>query len=419
MTSSTGIQGRPKRRRPFLALGLLFLAGVGGALFGLHWWARHQLRTAEDLVADLRFEDAGRLLDAYLRVRPSDAAARLLAAQAKRRAGDAEAAEHHLDEFDRLQGPTPASALERDLLLAERGALGDKEFELRSRLGRGGADRVLVLEALARDYLTSGRLDEALTCVAELLEERPRHPRALVWRARIRGGLGKWDDALDDARRAVGLLPDSQEARLVWAEVNEHLGRTDVAVREYDRLYEREPTNAAVVLGLGRCRQDQARFAEARQVLDAFLTGQRARADVLVERGRLALREGGTGPAEPFFRRAAAADPNSLDAHRLLLRCLGDGGGIEESARVRSRLRELEIRAGRIDQLLTEVWAAPGETEPRYRLASYLLQNGREDEGRNWLYGVLHLNSGHGPARAALAESSRRAGRGAGQGGRP
>src|SRR5262245_35428956 len=46
----------PRRRRWFLALGVLILAGVSGGLFGLHWWARHQLRTAEELLANLRFE---------------------------------------------------------------------------------------------------------------------------------------------------------------------------------------------------------------------------------------------------------------------------------------------------------------------------------------------------------------------------
>src|SRR5262249_36604493 len=156
-------------------------------------------------LADLRFEEAGRLLDDYLRIRPSDARARLLAAQAKRRAGDPEAAESHLNEFDRLQGSTPASSLERVLLLAERGALGDQEFWLRSRLEKGDADPVLLLEALTRDYLTEGRLGDALACLADLLEARPRHPRALAWRAQIWGRMQKWGNALEDARRAVEL----------------------------------------------------------------------------------------------------------------------------------------------------------------------------------------------------------------------
>src|SRR5262245_15983688 len=131
VVSVPGQEGRgvvPRRRRRWiLAVGVLILAWVSGGLFGLHWRARQQLRTAEALLADLRFEEAGRLLEYYLRVRPSDAEARLLAARAKRRAGDPEAAEYHLDELERLQGKTAASSLERVLLLAERGALGDNE----------------------------------------------------------------------------------------------------------------------------------------------------------------------------------------------------------------------------------------------------------------------------------------------------
>jgi tetratricopeptide (TPR) repeat protein len=419
MTPTTSFKGWSRRRRWFLALGVLILAGVSGGLFGLHWWTRHQLRTANDLLADLRFEEAGRLLDDYLRIRPSDAAAHLVAAQAKRRAGDAEAAEYHLDELERLQGQTPASSLERVLLLAERGALGDKELWLRSRMENGDADRVLVLEALARNYLVLMRGDDALACLGDLLKARPRHPRALVWRAQIGGLLQKWDDALEDARGAVELRPGSQEARLVWAEANERVGQTAKAVREYSWLYERGPKNPAVVLGLGRCWQDLARFAEARQVLDTFLAEQPARADVLVERGRLALREGGTTPAEPYFRRAVAEDPSNRDAHRLLLQCLEANGNLGESARVEGQLRELEIRAGRIEQVLSDVLAAPNEPEPRYRLGLFLLQNGQEEDGRGWLNSVLHLNPRHEAARAALAALSQRTGRRPGEGGRP
>jgi hypothetical protein len=127
-------------------------------------------------------------LDDYLRVRPSDAEAHLDAAQAHRRAGDAEAAEHHLNEFDRLRGETPASSLERVLLLAERGALGDKELWLQSHLEKHDADLVLLLEALARDYVITGRHEEAMDCIADLLMARPEHFRALVWRAQIFAG---------------------------------------------------------------------------------------------------------------------------------------------------------------------------------------------------------------------------------------
>jgi tetratricopeptide (TPR) repeat protein len=409
----------PRRGRWFLALGVLILAGVSGVLSGRHWWTHHQLGAAKDLLADLRFEEAGRLLDDYLRIRPSDAKAHLVAAQARRRAGDAEAAEYHLNECDRLQGETPASSLERVLLLAESGALGDKESWVRSRLEKGDADRVLLLEALARDYLITGRHEEAWDLIADLLKARPGHHSALVWRAQIRGGQHKWDDALEDARQAVELEPDSREARLIWAEANERVGQTEKAFGAYDWLYESGSKTPAVVLGLGRCWQDLARFTEARQVLDAFLAEQPARADVLVERGRLALREGGGTPAESYFRRAIVADPSNLQAHRFLLRCLTAGGNSEESARVDGQLRQLEIREGRIDQLFSDVRSALDKTEPRYQLGLFLLQNGREKEGRDFLNGVLRFNPEHEPARAALAAYSQHTGPKPAEGSRP
>ena len=416
MTPTTSSKGGSRRLRWLLAIGVLILAGVGGGLFGLHWWTRHQLSVAKELLADLRFEEAARLLDDYLRIRPADADAHLLAAQARRRAGNADAAEHHLNECDRLQGQTSESSLEGVLLLAERGALADKELWLQSRLEEHNAASVVLLEALARDFLITGRHEEAMDVIAELLKARPAHHRALTWRAQIWGGQHKWGAALDDAGQAVELDPDSQEARLILAEANEHIGQTDVAVREYAWLYEHGSKEPAVVLGLGRCWQDLARFADARQVLDAFLAEQPARADVLVERGRLALREQGTTQAEPYFRRAAAADPNNLAAHRFLFRCLKAGGNSEECARVEGQLRKLETREGRIDQLFSAVRSAPEETEPRYQLGLYLLQNGREKDGREFLNGVLRFNPGHEPARAALAAYAQRTARRPGEG---
>jgi Flp pilus assembly protein TadD len=417
MTPTTSLESRSRRWRWLLALGVLVVAGVSGGLSGRYWWTRHQLGTAKNLLADLQFEEAGRLLDNYLRIRPFDAEAHLLAAQARRRAGDAEAAEYHLNESERLEGQTPASSLEGVLLLAERGALGDKESGLQSRLEKGEGDRILLLEALAQDYLITGR-EEVKDVIEELLKARPRHHRALVWRAQLWGGQHKWAIALEDAQRAVELQPDSWEARLISAEANEHVGETEKAVREYTWLYERGHKKPAVVLGLGRCLQDMARFADARQVLDAFLAEQPARADILVERGRLALREEGTTPAESYFRRAVVADPSNLAAHRFLLHCLKASGNSEESARVDGQLRQLEIREGRIDQLYSAVQAAPDDTEPRYQLGLFLLQNGREVEGRDFLNGVLRFNPRHEPARAALAAYLQRTGRQPGEGGR-
>ena len=400
----------PRRGRWLLASGVLIIAAVSGGLFGLHWWTQYELRTAKDLLAEMRFEEAGRLLDTYLRIRPRNAEAHLTAARAKRRAGEAAAAEHHLDEFDRLEGSTPASSLERVFLRAEHGALGNREASLRSSLEKGDQDPVLLLEALARNYQTSGRAAEALICLEDLLKERPLHPRARVWRAQIWGQMKRWDDALDDARLAVELRPGSLEARLIWAEANEHVGQTETAVREYGWLFEQGQKSPEVVLALARCWQDLARFAEARQTLDAFLAGEPARADVLVERGRLALREGGSPPAETYFRQAVAADPNNLNAHRFLLHCLRNSGTAEECVRVDRQLRQLEIRLGQIEQLGNEVQATPDETEPRYRLGVLLLQTGREEEGLNWLNSVLELNPGHEQARAALAKHSQATG---------
>src|SRR5262249_62123429 len=111
----------------------------------------------------------------YLRTPPAEREAHRVAAEARRGAGDGEAAEYHLNECARLQGKTPASSLEGVLLLAERGALGDKEPWIQSCLKNGDADRILLLEALAREYVITVRHEEAWDVITDLLKAQPDH----------------------------------------------------------------------------------------------------------------------------------------------------------------------------------------------------------------------------------------------------
>jgi tetratricopeptide (TPR) repeat protein len=140
--------------------------------------------------------------------------------------------------------------------------------------------------------------------------------------------------------------------------------------------------------------------------LDAFLAVQPTRADVLLERGRLALREGGTTPAEPYFRRAVVADPSNQDAQRFLLRCLKASGNSEEFARVESQLRQLEIQAGRIEQLQSNVKSRTPSRGGRLDEAARLIRAGKPAEAERLLRPLTAGPSASDPrAFVGLAEA--------------
>src|SRR5207244_12120369 len=99
----------------------------------------------------------------------------------------------------------------------------------------------------------------------------------------------------------------SVEARLRYADTLSRLGRTREAVGQYECLRQRPPAPPEAVIGLARCRYDLNDADEARRLLDGLLADHPDQVAALVERGRLALRDGRTGDAERALRRAVEA----------------------------------------------------------------------------------------------------------------
>jgi Tfp pilus assembly protein PilF len=354
---------------------------------------------------------AQRHFERYLKLWKRDAKAQLLAAQAARRHGDRESADHHLEEYERLQGVTPDSALERALARAEQGDLEGLESPLRARLTAGGPEVLSIQEALAQGYLAMGQSSQALRLLDEIVRRTPGHSQAFAWRAEARASQHQWEAAEQDGRTAMELDPENPAVRRCLALALERLGWPQQAVAEYGWLRQHGQGDADVVIGLARCWQDLAKLDEARQVLEAFLAEARAHDGALVERGRLALREGDAGRAEDCFRQAVTVAPQNEDACRLLALCLETQGKADEATKVEQRLHELQVHAGRRERLAKAIEANPDDPAPRFELGTWLLREGQEEEGLHSLVSVLDINPRHEGARAALAEFSHRTGR--------
>src|SRR5262249_39674781 len=140
-------------------------------------------------------------------------------------------------------------------------------------------EAVLVLEALAKGYANRYRHGQVLVCLNILLDREPRHPQALLMRARAwedRAAHGEKErnhDALRDFERAVELSP-TFEARLGVAGALYRVGRPYDALNEYEQLRQLQPTHAEVLLGLARCRHSLHEVDEARRLLDELLDAQ-------------------------------------------------------------------------------------------------------------------------------------------------
>src|SRR5262245_21685406 len=86
-------------RRRWLVVGALVLLGLGCA-GAWYFWSQYYLGAAERALGRYDFATARRHLDQYLRIRPKDERAQLLAVQASRRSDDNAEAERLLTAFE-------------------------------------------------------------------------------------------------------------------------------------------------------------------------------------------------------------------------------------------------------------------------------------------------------------------------------
>src|SRR5260370_41350553 len=155
-------RGAPSAKRSALSaarsallpgLCLLAIATFGAYLLGRHLWAGYHWQAAQTALAQNNFVQALAHLKRCLEVR-HDAETQFLVARTARRAGDYDEAVQRLGECERLQGRTPAVALEQVLLRAQRGDLAaDVEGQLWALVQQYHQHSLLILEAMALIYI--------------------------------------------------------------------------------------------------------------------------------------------------------------------------------------------------------------------------------------------------------------------------
>jgi tetratricopeptide (TPR) repeat protein len=133
---------------------------------------------------------------------------------------------------------------------------------------------VLMLEALVQGYMKTYFLSAAVNCLDMWLDRDPDDPQAYFWRGEVLEILHKYEEALADYQRAVDLAPDRDDARLKLADGLLHAQGARAAAPHYETLYERQPGEPEVLLGLARCRLELGETDEARRLLDALLAAQ-------------------------------------------------------------------------------------------------------------------------------------------------
>ncbi|MBI4576403.1 MAG: tetratricopeptide repeat protein [Planctomycetes bacterium] len=285
-------------RRNLALVTFLLLAAPAASFLGLRDLRRRDLlveglaRRAAAALEDGRLPEALAACGEWSRVRPADAFARVLRAQAEEARGNIEAARADLDCAVALAG-YDALALTARASLRFRvdgdtaGALADLGRALEPRAG--GADGAGALALRGRVLLSLGRLDEAAADLDRALEldsglREARNSRSVVYLER-----GDALAALADATRALAADPRWAEARYnrarclvaleVWDEAEAEL---DVVLRDRPRLVEALLQRSALRLRRGDAEgaREDLRSAEAQPLGEEV----RSRLEVLHER---------------------------------------------------------------------------------------------------------------------------------------
>jgi Tfp pilus assembly protein PilF len=394
------LPGGWKRRLCLLAALVLALL-LGGAVSGP---ARRHLHRRAVLHALQRRDFAGarERLTWCVETWPGDARWRLLAARAARGEDDCAEADRHLDRCVELGGDRDAVALERGLLIAQRSDPAPVEDYLRARLRRDATEAEWILEALARGYLRTQRVPEALDCLDRWLERRPDNVQALLWRGQALESWNDLEEAVASYRRAVAVAPEDESARRRLALALVRADRAREAVEYLEALRERS-ADPEVLLGLARSRRCLGQADAARRLLDAVLATEPRNAEALSERGKLAVQTGHAAEAEEPLRRALALAPFDRETNYTWYLCLRQLGREAEAARALEAVQRIRADLQRVSDLRRRVATAPRDAALRCEVGVIFLRNGQEREGLRWLRSALAIDPGHAAARQALA----------------
>jgi tetratricopeptide (TPR) repeat protein len=388
------------------------LLGVGGFWFGRVYWIRSYLRDAEHALESQNYAGALEDLRQYLAYRPNDFEAHLLAARTSRRAAmsapfrpgwDQEAVQHLID-CEILQPKSEAVELERVQLSALRGQSPGSVTRLMVLVKDQHPDTPLILETLVRVNLDDHHLDRAVGFAGRLLELRPDHIQALLWRALAHDLLQAPRLAVPDYRRVVELRPDDDGVRLRLAADLVSSRLFAEAQQHFELLIQRMPDNEAVLLGLAHCWENAGRVEEATRLLDRLLVLAPHHGMALAERGTLAMEANQLAQAEKMLREAVSVRPFDAQANYSLYLCLQKVDKKDEAEQYLERYNHINEDAKRMKDLQKLIGDSPNDPDLRYEAGVLALRYDQDEFGVGWLMSALELDPRHSATHKALAD---------------
>jgi tetratricopeptide (TPR) repeat protein len=175
------------------------------------------------------------------------------------------------------------------------------------------------LQAAGNEAMQRGDWAEAVRCYEALIDADARHLAAHINLGAALCKVGRFEEAEQQFRRAVGIKSSSPEAQCNLGTVLRWRGQVVESEQPLRRALKLKPAYVDAQINLGITLVLLGRWREAKALLEKVLRGAPNNVEALVNLGQIALAEGHMADAEALFRKAAGADPHSASAWAALV----------------------------------------------------------------------------------------------------
>jgi tetratricopeptide (TPR) repeat protein len=389
-----------------LAAGLVAVSLVGAYLGWTAVRAEHRFQAALEAEQRGDFPTARDLLGECLMEAPTSGRFLFHAARAARRDGDFAPAGKLLTLARKSGWLGEAIDWELALLRAQSGNFEAVEAKLRVAVEAAPdhPDADLICEVLVPEYMARFRMAEAYHLLIPWIERRPSDLRLRLWMFEVARRMLLPQLAIDSARAAVAIAPDSADARAKCGEILIENHQPVEAREHFEWLLARRPHDPAARFGLAKCLRELGDDPGAVRELTVLLRDHPDRPAYLAERGYVDLQAGRPADARDWLRKAAEADPSNTDLLYNYALCLERCGQPDEAKRWRDRHAQAEADLLELKEVTKRVAGEPRNPDLRHRAGELMLRNGHEREGVRWVRSALAVNPNHAPSRKTLDE---------------
>ncbi len=398
-----------------LTLGLVSFAGlwISGAITAM-------LNDATaSAISQRNYESAGFWLNAVMTIRGADAETAFLKARLARKELRLTEVPELLKQFIQLGGSPEQARHEYLLLEAQSGRLGAVQQELNQLLMEDSPDGAEICEAYVNGAVMTGAIELALTIIPVWKQSWPTDPQPFYALARILEYQQNTEGSLAELGAAIQLQPQHWPSLYARSRLLAGLGRQEEALQDAMAAGAMR-ANAAALLQQARCLLNLGRAGEARPLLLKILAQPpdaiRHSFNLVCEPERglpvqaeLGLAEAALGDAAAavaWFDQVLLQDPNQLNIRYQRALSLRELGRDTEAAAELAQVQQIREKLREIDALADVIRDHPDEARvaERCRIGELFLLYDDARRGEFWLRDALNHQPDYAPAHQLLAD---------------